>query len=334
MKYDVDLNSAAHLPAAGIVELACLAEEAGFQAYWKGQTNSADPVVLLGAIAARTRTLEIGTAVAHIYGSSAITLGTQAATLQDLSGGRFLLGLGVGNRTIAAWHSGTFDRPLRRVREYLEIVRKTAAGERVEYQGEIYSTGKRFQLAWTPSHPAFPIYLAALGPQMTRLAGRIADGVFLNMTTPAMIRKIVARVREGAISAGRDPEKIEILAKVRVSLNPDRALARSRLRQVLTFYNIADHYTEMLQASGFEAEVSAIQEAYRAGGFKAAMRSLTDDYMDRLPAIPATSIEELRERLLPFVEAGVTRLVLPYAPATEPAIEDARRFLEAWRKTL
>ena len=333
MIYDVDLNSAAYLPAAGIVELACLAEEAGFRAYWKGQTNSADPVVMLGAIAARTRTIQIGTAVSHIFGSSPVALGVQAATLQDLSGGRFLLGLGVGNRTVAAWHSGSFDRPLCRAREYLEIVRKTAAGERVEYEGEIYSTGKRFQLAWKPSHPAFPIYLAALGPRMSRLAGRIADGVFLHMTTPAMVREIAARVREGAQSAGRDPDTLEIIAKVRVCLNPDRAVARARLRQVLTFYNIADRYTEMLRASGFDAEIAAVQEAFRAGGYKAAVRSLTDDFLDRLPAIAATSIEEVRERLLPFIEAGVTRMVIPYTPSSEPAVEDARRFLEAWEKT-
>ena len=132
------------------------------------------------------------------------------------------------NKTIAAWHSGTFDRPLRRAREYIEIVRKTAAGERVEYQGEIYSTGQRFQLSWKPSHPTFPIYLAGLGPQMTRLVGQISDGVFINMATPATIREIASRVRAGAVEAGRDPKEVQIIAKVRVSLHSDRATANGR----------------------------------------------------------------------------------------------------------
>ncbi|MBI4443001.1 MAG: LLM class flavin-dependent oxidoreductase, partial [Acidobacteria bacterium] len=130
--------------------------------------------------------------------------------------------------------------------------------------------------------------------------------------------------------AGRDPGQIEIISKVRVSLNPDRAVARSKLRQVLTFYNIADHYSDMLKASGFEPEVAAVQQAFQQGGFKAAMEQITDAYMDKLPVIPGTSIQEIKERLKPFEEAGLTRLVVPYVPVTEPTIEDARRFVEAW----
>jgi len=328
--YDIELNSAAHYPVAGIVELSPLIEQAGFGAFWKGESNSTDPLVLLSGIAARTRTLKLGTAIYHIYGRSGVTLGIQSATLQDLSGGRLLLGLGVANKTIAGWHGGTFDRPLRRIREYMEIVRKTAAGERVEYRGEIYNTGERFQLSWKPSHPRFPIYLAGLGPQMTHLVGRIADGVFINMATPDKIQEIAARVREGAVEAGRDPNQIDIISKVRVSLNPNRAVARSRLRQVLTFYNIADHYRDMLTASGFESEVNAVQEAFRKGGFKAAQEQITDAYMDKLPVIPGTSIGEIKERLQPFVNAGVTRLVVPYVPVAEPVIEDARQFVEQW----
>jgi len=94
-------------------------------------SNSTDPLILLSGIAARTKKLKLGTAIYHIYGRSPVTLGVQSATLQDLSAGRLLLGLGVANKTIASWHGGTFDRPLRRAREYIDIVRQTAAGERV-----------------------------------------------------------------------------------------------------------------------------------------------------------------------------------------------------------
>jgi len=328
--YDIELNSAAHYPVGGIVELSPLIEAAGFGAFWKGESNSTDPLVLLSAIAARTKKLKLGTAIYHIYGRSAITLGVQSATLQDLSQGRLLLGLGVANVTIAAWHGGTFDRPLRRIREYMDIVRQTAAGERVEYHGEIYDTGKRFQLSWKPSHPQFPIYVAALGPQMTNLVGKIADGVMINMATPAKIRDIAGRVHAGAKEAGRPTSDVQIITKVRCSVNPDRGKARARLRQVLTFYNIADHYSDMLKASGFESEVSAVQTAFRDGGFKAAQEALTDSYMDKLPVVPATSAGEVRERLAPFAEAGVDRLVVPYVPSTEDVLGDAQRFIEGW----
>ena len=330
MIYDIEINSAAHYPAAEVAGLIELAEQVGFGAFWKGESNSTDPIVMLAGVASRTKTIKLGTAIYHIYGRSPVTLGIQSATLQDLSGGRFLLGLGVANKSIAGWHGGIFDRPLKRAREYIEIVRKVAAGERVEYDGEIYQTGKRFQLSWKPSRPNFPIYLAGLGPQMTKLVGKISDGVFINMATPEKVKEIADRAREGAREAGRDPSKIEIIAKSRVSLNPDKNLARNKLRQVLTFYNIADHYSDMLRSMGFESEVNAIHEAFRKGGFKAAMAALTDEYMDKLPVVPATDIKQVKGKMKAFEEAGVTRMVIPYVPVTEPVVEDAQKFLEAW----
>jgi hypothetical protein len=98
---------------------------------------------------------------------------------------------------------------------------------------------------------------------------------------------------------------------------------------VLTFYNIADHYSDMLRGMGFEKEVNAIHDAFQKGGFKAAMGALTDDYMDKLPVVPASDVKEIKEKMAEFEEAGVTRMVIPYVPVTEP-VEDARRFLEAW----
>lgn len=329
--FDIELNSAAHYPARGVIELSPLVEAAGFGAIWKGESNSTDPLVLLSGIAARTTTLGLGTAVYHIHGRSAVTLGIQAATLQDLSGGRLMLGLGVANQTIAAWHGSVHDRPLRRIREYVEIVRRIAAGERVEYEGQVYSTGKRFQLSWKPSYPRFPVIFAGLGPQMTALAGKISDGVMINMGIPAKIREIGGRVRAAAREAGRRAEDVAVIAKVRVSVNPDRASARRHIRQVAAFYNIADHYKDMLIASGFEPEVAAVQEAFHRGGFKAAQEALTDAYLDRLPVIPATSVGEVRERLRPFVEAGADRLIVPYVPSTGDVVGEAKTFIEGWR---
>lgn len=328
--YDIELNSAAHYPAAGVIDLAVMAEAVGFQGYWKGESNSTDPIVLLSGVATRTSTIKLGTAIYHFFGRSPVQMGIQAATLQDMSGGRLLLGLGAANTAIASWHSQEFSKPLRRAREYIEITRAVARGERVDYRGEIYNTGVGFKLSWRPSYPDFPIYLAGLGPQMTRLAGQLADGVVINMATPAKIREIAERVRGAAQEAGRDVSKIDIIAKARVSLNPDRAVARARLRQVLTFYNLADYYGEMLIGLGFGEHVNAIRGAYKESGFKAAQAAIKDEYMDQVPMIAATSIEEVKERLVPFVEAGATRFVIPYVPCTEPVVEDAERFLRAW----
>ena len=333
MVYDIELNSVAHYPADELMELAPRMEDAGFDCFWKGESNSTDPLVALTGMAARTKTLKVGTAIYHIYGRSPIAAAIQVATLQDLSHGRFILGLGVANQTIAEWHGGVYDRPLRRLREYTEIVRKAAAGERVEYAGEIYSTGKRFQLCWKPRYPQFPIYIAALGPKMTHLAGEIGEGVVINMGIPSKVKEIAARVRQGASDAGRDPGKVEIMVKVRVCIHPDRTVARHKLRQILAFYNVADHYSNMLRECGFGREVDAVAKAFKENGFKAAAAAVSDEYMDQMPVIPATSVEEVRERLVPFIECGVTRLSMPYVPAVEPNSEDAARFIEGWRRT-
>ena len=119
MIYDTELNSAAQVTAKICVDAAVLAEERGFGCVWKGESNSRDPLVLLTAYAARTSRLELGTAIYHMYGRSPVTLGVQAATLNEYADGRLLLGLGVANETIAAWHGDTYERPLRRIRKYV-----------------------------------------------------------------------------------------------------------------------------------------------------------------------------------------------------------------------
>jgi len=330
MHYDVEFNSGAFYPAAGTVELAQMAEDHGFEAVWKGESNSTDPIVLLSAMAARTRTIKLGTAIYHIYGRSPVTLGIQAATLNDLSDGRLLLGIGVANKTIAGWHGGTFDRPIRRIREYAEIVGQVATGERVEYEGEIYQV-PGFKLSWKPSHPRVPIFFAGLGEQMTRLAGRIADGIVVNMANPPQIREIVGRVRQGAADGGKNPANLEYVIKVRVCVNRDRDVAKAKLKQVLTFYNLADHYRDMIAHMGFEQESEHIREEYRRGGFKAAQAAVTDTLLEGLPTIAATSGEEVRERLQPYLEAGATRILIPYVPATDDVMGETRAFLEGWR---
>lgn len=329
MRYDIDFDSGVVYPDSTIVELAEIADEHGFGAVWKGESNSADPLVVLSAIAARTRHIQLGTGVYHIFGRSAVTLGIQAATLNDLSGGRLLLGIGVSNRTLASWHGRSFDRPVRRLREFSEVVRAVARGDRVDYRGET-ETVPGFKLAWRPSFPKVPIVFAALGDQMTRLAGRHADGVMINMANPPMVRSIVQRVRESAQATGRDADSLEYMVKVRVCVHPDRDLARARLKHVLAFYSIAEFYRDHLAAMGFADEAAAIRATYQQSGFRAAQQAVPDSLLDGLPTIAATSVAEARERLRPYAEAGATRLIIPYVCATEDTVGETRRFLESW----
>jgi alkanesulfonate monooxygenase SsuD/methylene tetrahydromethanopterin reductase-like flavin-dependent oxidoreductase (luciferase family) len=159
VQIDIEFNSGAQLPMDAIPELAQLAEANGFACAWGGEANNKDPTVMLSAIAAVTKRLQIGSAVYHILGRTPATLALQAVGLDELSQGRFLLGIGVSNPTIAKWHGLPSDRPLGRVKEYLEIVQRAMSGEKLNYSGEFYSASG-FKLAFKPSGRKIPIYLA------------------------------------------------------------------------------------------------------------------------------------------------------------------------------
>src|SRR5213593_2903848 len=158
MKIDIEFNSGAQLPMDAIPELARLAEAHGFDCVWGGEANNKDPTVMLASIAAVTTRLKIGSAVYHILGRTPATLALQAVGLDELSQGRFLLGIGVSNPTIAKWHGIPFDHPLGRVKEYLEIVRLAMRGEKLKFDGKFFSAHD-FKLAFKPSGRTIPIYL-------------------------------------------------------------------------------------------------------------------------------------------------------------------------------
>jgi alkanesulfonate monooxygenase SsuD/methylene tetrahydromethanopterin reductase-like flavin-dependent oxidoreductase (luciferase family) len=234
MKIDIEFNSGAQLPLDAIPELARRAEAHGFGCAWGGEANNKDPTVMLSAIAAVTDRLQLGSAIYHILGRTPATLALQAVGLDELSGGRFLLGIGSSNPTIAKWHGQRLDRPLGRVEEYVGIVKAAMRGEKLDFEGK-YFTAQNFKMAFKPSGRTVPIYLAAFGPKMTRLAGRISDGVLINMANPAEIQRIAGEVHAGAAEAGKDPRQVEIICKIRCSISSSYSVAREALCHALTY---------------------------------------------------------------------------------------------------
>ncbi len=327
MIFDTEFNSAAQVSSGQCVDAAILAEHKGFGCVWKGESNSRDPMVLLAAMAARTRRIALGTAVDHLFGRTPVSLAIQAATMNDLSGGRLILGLGVANPTIAGWHGQRYEKPLRQMREYVDILRATYAGRRVDYAGE-YFQSSGFKLAFDPPPHPLRIWIAALGPQMSRLAGRISDGIIINLANPAMIREIVQRFREGARDAGRDAAALDVVSKVRVSINEDLDQARSTLKKVLTFYVLAHGYRELLSKMGWGRVVQAAQEAYRQGGFRAARQQIPNEMLEDVPMVAATNLDGLSQRLAGYREAGSTRCVVACVVSGEDVWKEITTFLE------
>lgn len=329
MQIDIEFNSGAQLPMDAIPELARLAEAHGFGCAWGGEANNKDPTVMLSAVATVTRRMKIGSAVYHILGRTPATLALQAVGLDELSQGRFLLGVGSSNPTIARWHGVTMDHPLGRVEEYLEIARRAMHGDKLDFDGK-YFRAHAFKMAFKPGKSQVPIYLAAFGPKMTRLAGRIADGVLINMANPAEVRRIAAEVKSGAIEAGKAPDAMEIICKIRCSIAERREIAREALSHALTYYALADYYRDLLGRMGFAREVEAMRRAWKSGGFHAARQLITDRLFEGLPLVAATSAREVVEQIKPYAEAGATRIILPYVASSDDVVGELKNFISYW----
>ena len=328
MIIDTEFNSAAQIPSGICIDSAVAAEQRGFGAVWKGESNSRDPMVLLTAMAMRTSSLRLGTAIHHLYARSPVAMAIQAATFNEVSGGRLILGLGVGNPIIAAWHGQEFSRPLARLREYIEIMRAAYSGERVpDRAGDFYGAGRGFKLTFTPPHP-LEVWIAGLGPQMSRLAGRLGDGIVINIANPPIIKEIVDRAKAGAREAGRDPEALQAVSKMRVSLHEDVTVARSALKKVLTFYSLQDGYGEVLTQMGFGDVVTTVREKHRAEGFSAARAQIPDEMLDVVPMYAGTDLSGLPARLAEYEQAGSTRCVVAYVPSGGDLRGEVMSFVE------
>jgi alkanesulfonate monooxygenase SsuD/methylene tetrahydromethanopterin reductase-like flavin-dependent oxidoreductase (luciferase family) len=150
------------------------------------------------------------------------------------------------------------------------------------------------------------------------------------MANPAEIRRIADTARAGASEAGKDPEAVEVICKIRCSIADRYEVARDALSHALAYYALADYYRELLGRMGFGAEVEAMRAAWKSGGFHAA-RSLISERMFRaLPLVAATSAGEVMEQIRPYAEAGATRIILPYVAASEDVVGEMKTFIEYW----
>ena len=326
---DIEFNSGAQLPMDAIPELARLAEGHGFDCAWGGEANNKDPTVMLASIAAVTTRLKLGSAIYHILGRTPATLALQAVGLDELSGGRFLLGIGSSNPTIAQWHGINFDRPLGRVNEYIKIVQMAMAGEKLNFDGRFFSA-HGFKMAFKPSGRKIPIYLAAFGPKMTRLAGKLTDGVMINMANPKEIKRIAEDARGAAKEAGKNCEAVEIICKVRCCVADNHGKAREALYQTLTYYALADYYRDLLTRMGFGSEVESMRAAWAKSGFHAAKALITDRLFEGLPFVAATSVQEVRQKIEPYIAAGATRVIIPYVPHSSDVVGEMQDFITKW----
>jgi probable F420-dependent oxidoreductase len=243
------------------VDLSCLAEQLGYDDVWSSESGGPDGISPLAAIAARTSRVRIGTAILPIASRPPALAAMTAASLQELSNGRFVLGLGVSTRHIVErWLGQSRDRPLLRMREYLTVVRELLDGRRVEFAGAT-TTVRGFRLN-APTSPRVPLYMAALGPGACRLAGALADGVIFFLKTAAGVRQALGWVHEGASEVRRDPAELECVLTIPATCGAD---ALEGARAAIASYARVPDYARSLRLQGFEDQLDAIAEGWTKG---------------------------------------------------------------------
>jgi len=316
------------------------AERLGYDSVWAAEAYGSDAATVLAWLAAGTERIRLGSAIFQIPGRSAAMTAMTAATIDELSGGRMILGIGSSGPQVAeGWHGQRFARQLQRTRDYVAVVRMALARERVVYKGETLELplpdgpGKPLKLTIGPVQERIPIYLAAIGPKNTALAGEIADGWIPTFFSPEHVSHLRELLEEGAARAGRSLEGFDIAPTVNAFVSDDRELARNMMRPVLALYiggmgsREQNFYNKLVQRYGFEQAAREVQDLYLEGKREEAGAAIPGELIDMVSLCGPRDV--VRERLRAFREAGVgTLMVTPMAFTVEDRIEQLRAVAE------
>ncbi len=308
------------LPVAVQQRIAAHVEAAGFSSLWTNEASGRDALLLCQAWAAATTDLQVGVGVVPIWTRSPAQLAMAAATLQEASGGRFLLGLGVSHAaTMGPWHGAEVRRPLTASRELLTILADLEAGHRSDTTGGVLSS-RRFRLAIDPLPPPTRRYLGAMGPKMLALAGTHAHGALLNWAGPGEVADAAARVRRAADEVGRDPAGVEVAAYVRIAVAEDREVARAALATQIGRYGALPAYASHFERQGFGPALARAKQAHRDGADGAGLaEALGEEALSAL-GWAATPADDPAPWLATFAEAGLDHLVARVVVVDDDAV--------------
>ena len=305
------------------------AESAGFDSVWAAEAYGSDAATVLAWLAAQTEKIKIGSAIFQMPGRSPAMTAMTAATLDNLSDGRVILGIGSSGPQVAeGWHGQRFAKQLARTREYVAILRKALARERLEFKGETYELplpdgpGKALKLMIPPVQERIPIYIAAIGPKNTQLTGEIADGWMPTFFSPEHVGEFRELLEEGAARADGDKkidDSFDIAPNVSLCIDDDIDAARDVMRPLLALYvggmgsRDKNFYNALVRRYGFEEAADEVQELYLSGKKDEAAAALPAELIDKTALVGP--VDRVKERLELYREAGVgTLITTPIAP--------------------
>ncbi len=319
----VTVAASRQLTLDSIVAIAQAAEALGYESIWVPETWGVDAVSLLAVLARETDRIKLASGVFNVYSRSAALIAQTAATLQDASQGRFILGLGASGPTVVEnWHGMAFDRPLERTREYVAAIRLALAGQAVDVDGnQVRLQGFRLL---NPPAEVVPIYIAALGRKNVRLAGEIGDGWLPIFAARGHMATLFDEFRGAAVAAGRNPSSLDIAAYVPVLLG---SRGDQLLRRQLAYYigGMGAFYADFITSAGFAEEAAAIRVAWEAGNRREAENLVSDRLLETctLGSEPTTAHHRLDEYRREGMALPV--LALPHGSS----MEEIRTTLEA-----
>ncbi len=283
------------------VELARRAEAAGFESVWAPEFHNHSGSLALAAAAMETERVGLGTAIAWAFGRSPLLTAVTALDLDEMSGGRFTLGLGTGTRRMRTdWLGASGERPARRVRETIEAVRAVwAAGSAgaVEYEGELVRLSVRPYARANQVRSRIPVELAAVNAGMCRTAGAVADGVIAHpMATGRYIEEVMRpAIAEGAEAEGRDPAEVEVCDWVVAAVSDDADQAREDVKRQIAFHATVKTYDRILDLHGFSAVAAEIRELWKRFDLAGMTALVTDEMLEAMGV--AGGPEECRTQL-------------------------------------
>jgi alkanesulfonate monooxygenase SsuD/methylene tetrahydromethanopterin reductase-like flavin-dependent oxidoreductase (luciferase family) len=299
------------LPFPELTGLVRLAEERGFETVFVPEASGREVFTQLAAFACSTDRVRLGPGIATIFTRTPSLLAQAAATLDQLSGGRAVLGLGSGHEpALVAGHGVHFERPLARMREYVTLIKAILRGDTVMPPAQLAPV-TRFHLE-SRSRADIPIYVAALGSRMCRLAGEVADGVLLNWATPTYVAEALRNLRTGAERAGRDPASVDVACYVRVAAGASSDEMRQALALEVGRYVNMPFYRAMFDEAGFAAHTGAVAAAFPDDPDRAA--GLVPDVMLEALAV-AGDPAAARARFEQYRAMGVTLPVVAPVPS-------------------
>jgi F420-dependent oxidoreductase-like protein len=322
------------------LDLVLEAEKLGYDSVWTAEAYGSDAATILAWLAQATERIKLGSAIFQMPGRSAAMTAMTAATIDQLSGGRMLLGIGTSGPQVAeGWHGQRFGKQLQRTREYIEVVRMALERRRVEFHGETLELplpdgpGIPLKLTIAPVQDRIPIYLAAIGPRNTALAGEIADGWLPILLAPEHLPELRGLLEEGAARSGRSLEGFDIVASVNVMVTDDIAAARDAMRPFIALYvggmgsRDRNFYNQLVGRYGFEDAARTIQDHYLAGNPGDAMAAIPDELIDMITLAGPPDV--VRDRLRAYRDAGVgTVSIAPMGRTPEEALEQLRLVAE------